>query len=60
MFGTYLYRELSNRRKQTTIIAAGMALAIALVMIVSGVTAGVRDAHRACSPQSMVSEPTLP
>ena len=45
MFGTYLYRELSNRRKQTTIIAAGMALAIALVMIVSGVTAGVRDAQ---------------
>lgn len=45
MFGTYLYRELSNRRKQTTIIAAGMALAIALVMIVSGVAAGVRDAQ---------------
>jgi len=45
MFGTYLYRELSNRRKQTTIIAAGMALAIALVMIVNGVAAGVRDAQ---------------
>jgi ABC-type antimicrobial peptide transport system permease subunit len=45
MFGTYLYRELSNRRKQTTIIAVGMALAIALVMIVSGVAAGVRDAQ---------------
>ncbi|MGV8912578.1 MAG: ABC transporter permease [Rhodoglobus sp.] len=45
MFGTYLYRELSNRRKQTAIIAAGMALAIALVMIVSGVSAGVRDAQ---------------
>ncbi|QYH34517.1 ABC transporter permease [Salinibacterium sp. M195] len=45
MFGTYLYRELSNRRKQTTIIAAGMALAIALVMIVSGVASGVRDAQ---------------
>jgi len=45
MFGTYLYRELSNRRKQTAIIASGMALAIALVMIVSGVAAGVRDAQ---------------
>ncbi|MEL0627560.1 ABC transporter permease [Salinibacterium amurskyense] len=45
MFGTYLYRELSNRRKQTAIIAAGMALAIALVMIVNGVAAGVRDAQ---------------
>jgi hypothetical protein len=45
MFGTYLNGELSNRRKQTMIIAAGMALAIALVMIVSGVAAGVRDAQ---------------
>lgn len=45
MFGTYLYRELSNRRKQTAIIAAGMALAIALVMIVNGVAAGVKDAQ---------------
>ena len=29
MFWTYLFRELSNRRKQTAIIATGMALAIA-------------------------------
>jgi len=47
MFGTYLYRELSNRRKQTAIVASGMALAIALVMIVNGVAAGVRDAQSA-------------
>ncbi len=45
MFGTYLYRELTNRRKQTAIIAIGMALAIALVIIVNGVAAGVRDAQ---------------
>lgn len=45
MFGTYLFRELTNRRKQTAIIAIGMALAIALVIIVNGVAAGVRDAQ---------------
>ena len=45
MFGTYLFRELTNRRKQTAIISIGMALAIALVIIVNGVAAGVRDAQ---------------
>lgn len=45
MFGTYLRRELFNRRKQTIIIAIGMALAIALVIIVNAVSAGVRQAQ---------------
>ena len=45
MFGTYLRRELFNRRKQTIIIATGMALAIALVIIVNAVSAGVRQAQ---------------
>jgi putative ABC transport system permease protein len=45
MFGTYLFRELTNRRRQTAIIAIGMALAIALVIIVNAVSAGVRDAQ---------------
>ncbi len=45
MFGTYLVRELTNRRKQTAIIAIGMALAIALVIIVNSISAGVRDAQ---------------
>ena len=45
MFGTYLLRELTHRRKQTAIIAIGMALAIALVIIVNAVSAGVRDAQ---------------
>lgn len=45
MFGTYLLRELGNRRKHTAIIAIGMALAIALVIIVNSVSAGVRDAQ---------------
>ena len=45
MFFTYLRRELAGRRRQTAIIAIGMALAIALVMIVNSVASGVRDAQ---------------
>lgn len=47
MFFTYLRRELAGRRRQTAIVAAGMALAIALVMIVNSVSTGVRDAQAA-------------
>jgi putative ABC transport system permease protein len=45
MFGTYLRRELANRRRQTIIIAIGMALAIALVIVVNSVAAGVQNAQ---------------
>jgi putative ABC transport system permease protein len=45
MFGTYLRRELANRRRQTIIIAVGMALAIALVILVNAAAAGVKDAQ---------------
>ncbi len=45
MFFTYLRRELAGRRRQTAIVAIGMALAIALVMIVNAVSSGVRDAQ---------------
>ncbi|QHC61966.1 FtsX-like permease family protein [Rathayibacter festucae] len=45
MFATYLRRELTNRRRQTMIIAAGMALAIALVILVTSFSAGVRSAQ---------------
>lgn len=45
MFGTYLRRELSNRRRQTIIIAIGMALAIALVILVDATASGVRAAQ---------------
>lgn len=45
MFATYLRRELLGRRRQTIIIAIGMALAIALVIIVNSVAAGVKDAQ---------------
>ncbi|WP_242088451.1 ABC transporter permease [Curtobacterium sp. DN_7.5] len=45
MFLTYLRRELTNRRKQTVIIAVGMALAIALVVIVSSIASGVKAAQ---------------
>ncbi|SMH45647.1 ABC-type transport system, involved in lipoprotein release, permease component [Rathayibacter oskolensis] len=45
MFATYLRRELTNRRRQTVIIAAGMALAIALVILVNSFAAGVQNAQ---------------
>lgn len=45
MFFTYLRRELIGRRKQTALFALGMAIAIALEMIVSGFSKGVTAAQ---------------
>ena len=45
MYLTYLRRELAGRKKQTIIVAAGLAVAIALVLVVSSLAAGVRDAQ---------------
>lgn len=45
MYWTYLRRELSGRRKQTAIVATGLAIAIALVIVVNALSAGVRDAQ---------------
>lgn len=45
MFATYLRRELVNRRRQTIVVAAGTALAIALVLLVSAFSSGVRNAQ---------------
>lgn len=45
MYGTYLRRELAGRKKQTMIVAAGLAIAIALVIVVNALAAGVRDAQ---------------
>ncbi|MDN3309795.1 ABC transporter permease [Microbacterium oryzae] len=45
MYRTYLRRELAGRKRQTMIVAAGLAIAIALVIIVSALAAGVRDAQ---------------
>jgi len=45
MFATYLRRELMGRKRQTLIIAIGMALAIALVIVVNAVAAGVQSAQ---------------
>ncbi len=45
MYWTYLRRELSGRKKQTIIVATGMAIAIALVIVVNALSAGVRDAQ---------------
>jgi len=45
LFFSYLRRELIGRKKQTAIIATGMALAIALVIIVNSVALGVKTAQ---------------
>lgn len=45
MYWTYLRRELSGRKKQTAIVATGLAIAIALVIVVGALSAGVRDAQ---------------
>jgi putative ABC transport system permease protein len=45
MFFTYLRRELAGRKRQTAVIAIGMALAIALVILVNAVSSGVRNAQ---------------
>ncbi|MGZ0710362.1 ABC transporter permease (plasmid) [Coraliomargarita sp. W4R53] len=45
MYATYLRRELAGRKKQTIIVAAGLAIAIALVIIVNSLSAGVKDAQ---------------
>ena len=45
MFGTYLRRELIGRRRQTILVAIGMALAIALVILVNALAGGVKNAQ---------------
>lgn len=45
MYWTYLRRELAGRTKQTAIVAIGLAVAIALVIVVNALSAGVRDAQ---------------
>ncbi|TDN92364.1 ABC transporter permease [Microbacterium sp. BK668] len=45
MYWTYLRRELAGRKKQTIIVAAGLAIAIALVIVVNALSTGVRDAQ---------------
>ena len=45
MFGIYLKRELSRRKKAALVIALGLALGIALVITVSSVSAGMQQAQ---------------
>ncbi len=45
MFFKYLRRELRGRSRQTFIVAIGMALSIALVIIVNSVSTGVKNAQ---------------
>lgn len=45
MFFTSLRRELQGRSRQTIIVSIGMALAIALVILVNSVSTGVKNAQ---------------
>lgn len=45
MYWTMLRRELLGRKRQTIIVAAGLAIAIALVIVVSALSAGVKQAQ---------------
>ncbi|MEU1402414.1 ABC transporter permease [Streptomyces sp. NPDC005728] len=45
MFGIYLKRELSRRKKAALVIAMGLALGIALVITVNSVSAGMTQAQ---------------
>jgi ABC-type antimicrobial peptide transport system permease subunit len=45
MFFTYLGRELRRRRKAALVVASGLALGIALVIVVSSVSAGMSQAQ---------------
>ena len=45
MFFRYLWNEIRRRRKQTLVVATGLALGIALVVTVSAMAAGVGDAQ---------------
>jgi ABC-type antimicrobial peptide transport system permease subunit len=45
MFGTYLRRELRRRARQAGIIAIGLALGIGLVITVTALSAGVKNAQ---------------
>ncbi|ALJ19923.1 ABC transporter permease [Microbacterium sp. No. 7] len=47
MYWIYLRRELAGRARQTAIVAAGLTIAIALVVVVNALSAGVRDAQAA-------------
>jgi ABC-type lipoprotein release transport system permease subunit len=45
MFFTYVARELRRRRRQAIVVALGLALGVGLVVTVSAMAAGVRDAQ---------------
>ncbi|MFD9034664.1 ABC transporter permease [Streptomyces sp. NPDC059567] len=45
MFFTYLRRELRRRRKAALVVASGLALGIALVIVVNSVASGMKQAQ---------------
>ncbi len=45
MFFRYLGRELTKRKRQSALVASGLAIAIALVVVVSSVSGGIKSAQ---------------
>jgi ABC-type lipoprotein release transport system permease subunit len=45
MFFTYLSRELRRRRRASFVVASGLALGIALVIVVTSVSSGMGQAQ---------------
>ena len=45
MFFTYLGRELTKRKRQSALVATGLAIAIALVVVVNSVSGGIKAAQ---------------
>ncbi len=45
MFFTYLGRELTKRKRQSALVATGLAIAIALVVVVNAVSGGIKSAQ---------------
>jgi len=45
MYFTYLFRELRRRHRQAMLVSLGLALGVALVIVVSATSLGVKDAQ---------------
>ncbi len=60
MFFTYLRRELRRRARQASLIALGLALGIGLVITVTALSAGVKNAQGRCCTRCTGWAPTSP
>ena len=58
MFFSYLWKELSRRRRQALVVSLGLALGIGLVVAVSAMATGVQQAQTSVLHSSTGSAPT--